>query len=492
MKSQIHKLLVSTAIIAAATCVRGGTFSDDFSTGLDASCWSVIQQTPNFFSVDASQGNVQLVKGSAHNPGGAQGAYVYLNFALFGGRITNDFSTQIDFTNAVVPGPGLDQVELHTVYQDGSIYFAVYDRSSGYNAHVWDGGSALGITSAPQNYGTFRITRTNGVVTVYFNDTPLYSETRNSPLTGINFCLQNNNGSDDATSVAFDNFSLTAASVSQPQTRSGDFHFIGLTNVPNFTWAAPDTVHGEAVGTRLPGAPIGRVTLGGVPFDIVSNTNGKQAWHADIAAGGGVGQVSITMPVNIFGATEVYSLVNTWCGQAGPNAYAWLVFTGSGGATYTKNLVGGVDICDYNLGPWENDITSTNTINVFACPSDNWGNPGRLDMQQIPLPPEFAMQTLTTIQFVDNGSPTAPLAQRAVLDGLTVQTTTLWPLTIEGNASQIKMTWPAAISAVLQTNSNLASTNWANYSGAVSNLSGTNVVTLAPSADKFFFRLRQQ
>ena len=110
-------------------------------------------------------------------------------------------------------------------------------------------------------------------------------------------------------------------------------------------------MHGEATGTRLPGAPVGRVTLGGVPFDIASNPNGKQAWHADIAAGGGGGQVGITLPVNVFGATEVYSLINTWCGQAGPDAYAWLVFTGSGGATYTKNLIGGVDICDYNLGP---------------------------------------------------------------------------------------------------------------------------------------------
>ena len=418
MNTQIKSFLVSIAIVAAATCARSGTFSDDFSTGLDASCWSVIQQTTNFFLVDASQGNVQLAKTTAHNPGGIQGIYVRLNFALFGGRITNDFSTQVYFTNAVVPGPGLDQVELHTYYQDGSIYYAVYDNSSGYNAHVWDGGGVQGAISAPQNYGTFRLSRTNGIVTAYFNGTPLYSETRNSPLTGIDFCLQNNNSSDDATAVAFDNFSLTAASVSQPQTRSGDFHFVSLTNVANFTWASPDIVHGEAVGTRLPGAPVGRVTLGGVPFDITSNTNGKQAWHADIAAGGGAGQVSITLPVNVLGATEVYSLINTWCGQPGPTAYAWLVFTGSGGATYTKNLVGGLDICDYNLGPWENDITSINTINVFACASDNWGNPGRLDMQQIALPPAFATQTLVSIQLVDNGGPNF---QRVVLDGLTVQ-----------------------------------------------------------------------
>ena len=112
-------------------------------------------------------------------------------------------------------------------------------------------------------------------------------------------------------------------------------------------------------------------------------------------------------------------------------------------------------------------------------------------MQQIPLPPEFATQTLTTIQFVDNGGPVAPVVQRAVLDGLTVQTTTAWPLAIEGNASQIKVTWPAAVGATLQTNSNLGTTNWTSCGGSVTNLGGTNIVTIAPSASSLFFRLKQ-
>jgi hypothetical protein len=419
MKTQIRHLLVSLGLIAAAG-VHAGTFSDDFSTGLNPSYWGVIQQTPNYFSVDVSHGDVRLAKGSVDNPGGIQGIYIRLNFALFGGLITNDFSTQIDFTNAVVPGPGLDQVELHTYYEDGSIWLAVYDDSSGDNVHVWDGGSVLGTISVSQNYGTFLISRTNGVVTAYFNGTPIYAGTRSSPLTEIEFTLQNNNGSDDPISVIFDNFSLSSPSVSPPSGRSGSFYFVGLTNVANFTWAAPDTVPGEPTATRLPGAPIGMVTLGGVPFNIATSTNGKQAWHADIAANGGSGQVGITNAVNIYGATTAYSLVNTWCGQPGPNAYAWLVFTGSGGASYTKSLVGGSDICDYNHGPWENSINGTTTINVFSCLSDNWGNPGRLDMQQIPLPPDFATQTLVSIALVDNGGPSF---QRVVLDGLTVETT---------------------------------------------------------------------
>ena len=181
MKTQIKILLVSLGFVAATGGIHAGTFTDDFSAGLDPSYWSVLQTTANFYSVDATHGNVQLAKSSAHNPGGVQVVYIRLNFALFGGRITNDFSTQIDFTNAVVPGPGLDQVELHTYYEDGSIWFAVYDDSSGDNVHVWNGGSVLGTTSVSQNYGTFLISRTNGVVTAYFNGTPIYTGTRGSP-----------------------------------------------------------------------------------------------------------------------------------------------------------------------------------------------------------------------------------------------------------------------------------------------------------------------
>ena len=62
-------------------------------------------------------------------------------------------------------------------------------------------------------------------------------------------------------------------------------------------------------------------------------------------------------------------------------------------------------------------------------------------------------------------------------------------LAIAGNASLITVSWPAALAATLQTNSSLASTNWTAYGGTVSNLGGTNTVTLAPRMSKLFFRL---
>ena len=81
--------------------------------------------------------------------------------------------------------------------------------------------------------------------------------------------------------------------------------------------------------------------------------------------------------------------------------------------------VGNVDIRGYETiddeGP--SSINGTTTINVFNCPSDKFGRPGRLDMQNIALPSAFATQTLTTIELVDNGGYNI---QRAILDGVTV------------------------------------------------------------------------
>ena len=216
--SLITKLILAGVLVLVLaltwpTPARSATFTDDFSTGLNPAYWNIIQSIPGLYSVNAAQGNVQLAKIAAHNPGGVQYVFVRVNLAALGGSITNDFSTQVSFSGAVVPGPGLDQVELHTYYQDGSIFYTVYDRSSGLNVHVWDGGAVRGAQAVAGNAGTFRISRTGATVTGYFNGTSIYSTSRATPVVAIDFVLQNNAGSDDAISVTFDDFSVTAASV---------------------------------------------------------------------------------------------------------------------------------------------------------------------------------------------------------------------------------------------------------------------------------------
>ena len=195
---------------------------------------------------------------------------------------------------------------------------------------------------------------------------------------------------------------LTRAAKMPPAT----FTKIDISHQANYSWL-PD---------YLPGAPTGNVTLGGIPFNIASNAAGNQGWSAQSARDDQDGHKSITIPAFVYGVTDVYTLINTIYGQPGPSSYAWLVFTGSRGATYTYHLVGNVDIRDYSNDTYTNGIGAT-TVNVFKSPKTNWNKEGRLDMQHIVLPHEFADQMLRTIKLVDNGRWGG---QRVVLDGVTV------------------------------------------------------------------------
>jgi hypothetical protein len=123
--------------------------------------------------------------------------------------------------------------------------------------------------------------------------------------------------------------------------------------------------------------------------------------------------VSITVPMGVYGVTDVYTLINSFWQAAGP--YAALVFTGSNGASHTVQLIGGVEIRNWCCtGP----ITGTFTTTVHNEPNSPInGAVGFLDMQHIVLPPAFATQMLVSIQLIDSG---APFLQRTILDGITV------------------------------------------------------------------------
>ena len=199
------------------------------------------------------------------------------------------------------------------------------------------------------------------------------------------------------------------------------FYPIDFSSQANYSWVRK--AYYATTGPALPGAPTGAVTLGGIPFNITSDSAGDQAWNAAIAAGatsggdGGRQAETLTMGMSLYGVTNVYTLINTWDGQSGPDPYAWLTFIGTGGASYTKLLVGNVDIRDYNNDGDTNSINGTTTTNVFNVYPDNIGSQGRLDMQSIALPSAFATQQLTSIQLIDYGGPNF---QRSVLDGVTI------------------------------------------------------------------------
>lgn len=200
--------IVALLVTTLATDAVAGTFSDDFSAGLNPGCWSVTQTTTNLYSVNATTNGLALAK-TAANPGGLQDVGIVLNLAALGGSFSGNFSTQIDFTNAAI-GPKIDQVELHAYFADSSIFFDVYDLSSGRNVHVWNG-TINGATAETETFGTLKISRIGSSVTGYFDDTPIFSASNSSALTGVSFILQNQPGSDDYPSVTYHNFSLTGS-----------------------------------------------------------------------------------------------------------------------------------------------------------------------------------------------------------------------------------------------------------------------------------------
>ena len=71
---------------------------------------------------------------------------------------------------------------------------------------------------------------------------------------------------------------------------------------------------------------------------------------------------------------------------------------------------------------------------------------------------------------------------------IAVQTPGAPLLTISYTNNQVIVSWPSSLTSwTLQTNANLTTTNWANYTGAVFN----NSVTNSPPKGNLFFRLTQ-
>lgn len=201
--------------LAAALAIHAyaGTFTDNFSPGLSSTYWSIVSSELSDYSVNAPGGYVALSK--IGTTSGNVAVSISLNLAALGGDISGNFLDQINFSNAQI-GPNLDQVQLDDSFADGSLFDDVYDLSSGLNVHVWNG-AVQNATSITGTSGTFAIGRTGSTVTGYFDGTAFFSETETSALDYIDFRLETQpDASTDSSSVTFTNFSLTAASVPEP------------------------------------------------------------------------------------------------------------------------------------------------------------------------------------------------------------------------------------------------------------------------------------
>jgi hypothetical protein len=190
---------------------------DDFAGGVDPAIWTYSQTLPGLYSMDDSQGDVRFAI-VGHNPGGLQAVGLTLNLAALtpSWRVSGDFDMTVDFSDAVIPGPGVDQVELHAFFASGHYFFNVrdyYNVAGGSTVHVWDGGWHWGFPTDATD-GTLRISRTGDVVAGFLDDVLVWSAPFTaSDMVMVQMTLQNNLSSDDRTSVTFDNFSLRAAGI---------------------------------------------------------------------------------------------------------------------------------------------------------------------------------------------------------------------------------------------------------------------------------------
>lgn len=179
---------------------------------------------------------------------------------------------------------------------------------------------------------------------------------------------------------------------------------IDLSSVANASWCN--------VGRPMFGCttlPTGSLDVNGTTFNIAGGNGGNNAWFSSVAANNGSGTVSVTIPVNVANATKVFTLMNTFWGQA--SAEDVITFTGSAGATYSVNLIGNQDVRDYNDYIWTNSISG----NTAAAWSNGSGQ--RLDEQTFVLPASFANQMLESITVTDSGN---DVFSRIFLAGLTV------------------------------------------------------------------------
>lgn len=160
------------------------------------------------------------------------------------------------------------------------------------------------------------------------------------------------------------------------------------------------------------GFPIGNQNFGGVPFSISISPNNW--WSALLATNGGPGTATLTIPVGVTGATSAFTLLNTECGQPGPDAYLFVTFKWGNGATATQPLVGDVNVRDYNNDGCADTINNSSTTQVWTN-----GLGQRLDRQEFIFPATLASQVLTSVTITDTGN---DYFSRAIFSGLTVST----------------------------------------------------------------------
>src|ERR1035438_7890188 len=181
-----------------------------------------------------------------------------------------------------------------------------------------------------------------------------------------------------------------------------------------------------------------------------------------------------------------YSGLNT--GSANP-VYLGIIYGPNGQNTYVTNgpatqLVNEIITCGSGNAWWPDgtsaDSIATQQSNLVACATQLGTQPffftGTYTIDGIAGANSVPFNPVTNVPQAPSGSPTLslmltdPPENPSVLDNVVVS-------------------WPAgATGFVLQTNSDLTTTNWGDYTGTVDSSGGINSVTFKKSTGSLFFR----
>ena len=147
-----------------------------------------------------------------------------------------------------------------------------------------------------------------------------------------------------------------------------------------------------------------RVSLGGAAY--VPLFPGVQNWTSvpfqlAVSAAGNTSFIDgvLDIPVDVFGVTQAYTLINSAFGTFGANNGS-VEFCGTS-AQYKVDLIQGQNIRDHLNNVFNNVIDGTSAVPAFV---DGWA---RLDQQNYTLPAAFATQTLVSMRFtgINLGNP---------------------------------------------------------------------------------------
>ena len=173
----------------------------------------------------------------------------------------------------------------------------------------------------------------------------------------------------------------------------------------------------------------GAVTYAGVSFNVPA-VNSYDSWNADAAAGFSSGTVSTTINIPCPKSVDkIYTLINTYWGQADTLTSLTLTFTNS--TTVKIPLKGNMNIRDIMQHLWTNSYGSS-TNNGFAISTQPvWNitylkNDYRRDMQTITVPPAYSGLFLKSITITDAGNHSW---HRAFLSGISLHATGAAPIT---------------------------------------------------------------